>query len=1258
MMTIRCAAVLVLILTGAPVAGEGEERAWPLRDGANVTGQFVSLVDSVVTIQTAEGPVSVPFAELSDSDRKYVLDTDDTPLPSRSPGWVAGYRVRYVLRAMGDLGKEKPATLIARLPTGGWLKPDASDLLVQSASGRVLPAAVLSHDPLGHTIIQFKRDHHVRWYWVYAMNPKPEPVVDPELARQIVQARADAMQALKEKAVLQKASADRAEELRRLTGALDRHKKTAADAANEIARWDELLPERQAALDAAREKVGPAEAALASAERTYQQARAEAERAVARAQKPVAEAVRARKVAEEYLAAWQAASKELEETRKAHEAARTALEAARQALETEKARTPIEPEKVRAAEGAVRAASEALRAAERLIGDKERALGAAQTAKERTKAEAEQKAELARAAEEEPLPARLAERKALTEKEQAEGALRDARAAVQAAEQAVRQGRDARDRAANLKAEADAAIEELMPSLEPLTLAAQEARAASAEAVERAERTTERQWELAAGADPTLYREGMTFEVRRWEGDELANWPVVWEGLHRSDTVLGNGIVPEVLQNCNPARPGDPLNFAASYRGFLKIDQPGIYRFFVNGDDAAFLFINNYKVYSRISTNVPRRGSIPLYAVGTDIELDSGVHPFEIHHIVGNTPGATGYCTFMWLTPDSKQWTFVPPAAFSQSMLAVPVAIEEAQGRQAAAFSFGVDDVLSSDGVTLYLVRFEATGTITAPSDLRWTFGDGTTASGRTVTHVYFREGDYEVSLRSARDLPVFRRRVHVWTPPAPTNPLSLAKAVERLNALNLRALDRPTLNSMFEFLLICEQPTRWPLLERLCRHLLAQRDLDVQYRTHLYTALMDALAQQGQAAEAVRLVENALDELPPSRALRVSILLKAASIYGEHLKDYTAAGQLYERILSENRRFQHPLLRRAAISWGDLYLDGDDLARAGEAYRLAATMGRGGFAGEGATDSVTRGALLRAAEQQLKGGDIRQMRRLLARIESEFPEQKLEGLYRYLRGEADRTSGRYEQAVRHYEVLLKLRQWAGYRAPALYGIADSYYRMGRYDDSLRWLAALKESFPTFYEQRKLETYEAMIRGRIERLEEAGPKSAIQPFAGFHMAFEPADAPQVTPNVRFRFLPTLGFDGPSTLVIDYPTDSHSQIYAAEFKNVESEGAFWLEFWYRNTNTPATSVTNTHVHTDFHGDGNVHSSRTTLLPERTYGEWRKVAGRLRAPVTKDGTVSLLFVFLNGLYEIDGLRVMPIADWQEEALRTFIEGAHPQ
>lgn len=1028
------------------VAASGVVPVWTLKDGKTVAGSNVVFQDGVVTLTVTNPPgkITLPFAELNAPEKQQLLRLENTPYPAHAPAWLPGYRVRYPLRIADDMLASTSRTVIARLPTGGWLTTNAADIIVQTVTGRRLATVVLAHDPIGNTIVQFKRNGFDRWYWAYAMNANPAAADNPFLKQRAAEEAAKAAQLANVNA-----------------------QKAAADAAGQLAKLNNEIALAQAA---------------------------------------------------------------------------------------------------------------------------------------------------------------------------ANGATNEA-----------------------LKSASGRTVAELTAKIQPATAVVTAAQAFAAQAAETARLAVEAHMKIMADTDPAVMREGLTVEFRQWSGDELVDWAAVAAGLHKSENILFNAIVPEVLQDVNPARRSDPLNFAASYRGFLRIEKPGVYRFFVNGDDAAYLFINGQKVYSRRGTNRPLVGSVPAFSIGADAAMEAGVHPFEIHHVVGNTPGAMGVCSFLWLPPGSNRWAFVPRSAFPEALVAVPATIEEAGGGQVADFQFGMEDTLSSDGTTLYLVRFEAQGNITQPDRLAWDFGDGTSATGRSATHIYFREGDYEVGLKSSDSLAPFRRRVNVWSAPLPTSPLSLGKAVEIFSGMDLARLDQARLNAMFNFLLICGQPARWPALEKLCRCLLDQKGLDIKYRVYIYTTLMEAVARQGRAAESMALMQKALAEVPRLKSLQVMIQLKAADIQRFQLKDYKEAGRLYEKVITENRRLRHPLLRQAAIARGDMFLETGDQALAGEAYRLATMMAGEGVAGEKAGDPATRGALLRVAEQQLKSGNALQSRRLLERIENEFPEQKLDGLYRFLRAEADRTSGRYDEAIRNYEYLLQLRQWAGYRAQSLQGIAESYYRTGDYAKTLEWLKGLKESFPDYYASKDLTNYQAVVEGMSRRRQELGGTQdmARVMFQELKRGFETVDGTNQSAATGFSMLASLGMGGGNTVFVSaLPAPVNQCVLDVPLRNVLSEGDFWVEFWYRDTLASFPTVATPYVYVDFIGDNGQNGGRVTLQLEPTFGEWRKLATPLKAPVTKDGKVVFTIGNLLGIYEFGGLQIRPVSAQQNEALRTYIEGINPQ
>jgi tetratricopeptide (TPR) repeat protein len=868
-------------------------------------------------------------------------------LPEKPPAWIDGYRVRWPLQVMGDIAKDKSTTILAKIPTGGWLLPDAADLVIQAASGQQLPAQVLSHDPTGDTIVQFKRNGDDPWYWAYGMNAKPAP----------------------------------------------------------------------------------------------------------------------------------------------------------------------------------------------------------------------------------------------------------------------------------------------RPKIEPAP------------------------------------REGMAAEFRDWAGDDLASWAKVRDGLGKSDNVTGNAPAAEILQNCNPARPDRPQKFAASYRGFLEVKKEGVYNFYVNADDAAFLFIDGFKVFERTGTNqyIHQTKQKVLAEKAGKIELKPGVHALEVHHVVGTNPSAQGICSLLWQPPEEKLFAMVPRTAFVPALVAMPVTVERNAGNGVAAFSYGVDDSLSSGDVRLCLVRFEAQGDIKDEKSLVWDFGDGAKGTGRSVVHVYLKDGDYKVSLQSG-DLPPHRRTVCVWPAPGATSPLSLDTAIQSLSNADWPKWELERVRQLYAFLVVCEtdQPARWKLLDAVTEHLLAQKELEAEDRTDLATTRMEALAYLGKTREALKLGEQAEKSVTKGSGLQLGVRLAIAAIHQYHTKDAATASAMYKQMLEDFKRVDHPNLRKVAIRWGDMLAESGDLPEAAKAYRLANTLGGEKFEKTALVSVIERGAELRKVDKVLKDGNIHQARRILAQIEVNFPEQKLEGLYRFLRAEADRNGGHYEEAIRNYEILLRLPQWSGYRARALAGVADSYHRAGKLDKSLEWYDRVKQADAEFFTKTKLAERRTLIearRDRIKKAEEKGEKGNLF-FDGFQATFDPS-APAELPGVENLAI-ARGFGMSGAHVARYPivpTPGNNTYFrlTRPLRNINPDGWYWIELWYRENlgsyNVGGLQQARAWITTE--DDKDLFTVRgTSVSPptymERTHGQWRKLGFKFKAPAQQDGLLALMFYHPYGVVEIAGLTMKPISDPQNDWLTSFLEG----
>jgi len=749
--------------------------------------------------------------------------------------------------------------------------------------------------------------------------------------------------------------------------------------------------------------------------------------------------------------------------------------------------------------------------------------------------------------------------------------------------------------------------------------------------------------------------EGLTVEVRNWTGTELDSWASVREGLKKSEPVTGVGVVGEIVQRANPANPDEPRKFAASYRGHLNISKDGVYRLWANGDDACFLFVDGQKVSEKLGSGRRLTGNIPTKSVGKDVELKAGAHALEVHQAVGAGADSDGVCNLLWIPPGEKAWTFVPRTHFVHAAAATVASIEEATGASPAVFAAGIDDVLTSGaGATIYLVRFEAQAA-NAPDTCAWDFGDGTAAKGRSAYHVYFKPGPYTVTLRTAPGQPAFKRVVAVYPAPVASGPFTLARATASLSSEGWIKPDPDRLTQATEFLIASEQPDRWVVLDRLAAALLLQDDLELKTRATLAAVRVQALGELGKVAEAVKLGKEALVKLENLPSLAIGIQLALADVQFRHARDLKAAAKAYDDIIEQHRRLDHPSVRIAAIHRGDLLLEAGEVAKATEVYKLAATLGGDKFQASARTDPVRRGASLRIAEQKLRAGDARQCKQLLEKIELDFPEQKVEGLYRFLRAEADRVGGRYEEAIRGYEMLLKSNNWTGYRDRAIFGMADAHARAGRLGKSLEWLDTLKETYPRFYEKQKLDEYRKAMEARVKM----GDKPAL---SIWQTGFEPGEPDGFGEPIGWPVVRGLGMRGPHVglaSILPWYSDYREFNWKRVVKNIEPGHDYWVELWVRNTfdSAPGQIGATNHMHVNLQTpDGKItpEGGMATIYYEPTRGRWQKLGFKARAPMNTEMQVFFTLRHVQGIVEIDDLSVRPIADRDRDALTNFIEG----
>jgi tetratricopeptide (TPR) repeat protein len=762
-------------------------------------------------------------------------------------------------------------------------------------------------------------------------------------------------------------------------------------------------------------------------------------------------------------------------------------------------------------------------------------------------------------------------------------------------------------------------------------------------------------------AKDAAFHEGLYLEQAKWVGpnEALASWAKVRELLvsKQAAPIVANAVVAEVIQGANPVVPNAPQESAVSYRGYFRVKKGGTHSFFVNADEASFLFIDDFKVFERPgadNTTLYKAKLADMDKLAGKVDLKAGVHAFEVHHVVGSNPKAAGQCFLLWTTPEQPKFAFMRPPDFVPPLYGRVAAAERMGGAPALSFVHGLDDLVESNGLKLFLVRFEAQCSPAEEDQLRWDFGDGTMGKGRSVVHVYFQEKSYDVTLHG-KPGSLYRRTMRLWPEPGEMSPLSLERGVQALAALEWQKLPAERLRQVFTFLQTCRQPSAAPLLDAVAQHLLAQPDLDLDARAEFLVARLDALAQQGRAAEAFKVAAEVAPQFARAPALQVRLQIAVAALYQYHQKDAAAASKIYKDVIETHGRTEHPNLRLAAVRWGDLFAETGDLARAAETYRLAATLGGEKLSAGGVTDASTRGALLRIAEQNLRSGQVGASRQLLEKLELEHPGRRLDGLYCFLRAETGRLGGRYEEALRHYEMIFKLPQWAGYKDRAVFGIADTYLRLGELDKARKWLGDLKEAYPKFYEEHKAAELDKQLDERLLQLKTGNNLTA------FTTGFEPDEEPWFGEPSGFAFVRAPGLRGPHVALMDvYPRDVASFEHNCPLVGLTPGATYWGELWYRDEVRPLTPP-GADMHCNMHlFDLEKKATQTTaqqMMPRATFRQWHKLSFKLKAPVT-DCLLKINFMNMSGAIHFDDLSLRLVTDRQLDDLVHFQEEGKAQ
>lgn len=226
---------------------------------------------------------------------------------------------------------------------------------------------------------------------------------------------------------------------------------------------------------------------------------------------------------------------------------------------------------------------------------------------------------------------------------------------------------------------------------------------------------------------------GLLLEMHQYRGRLAENIQQIQTAWDRRGPLIGRQLEPFLYLGHNPF--DDQVAMIARYTGLLNASVEGIAaaasdKAAIELDDKPLLFVPSAPGDTRFRAS---------------INLKRGPHKITLYHL---NVGGEQRLSVVWSRPDDKQFKLIPPEAFGifHTGQAGPL---ESNGKQYLA-DFKIDYLGECffDNHYTHRYRFTASNIKTAAvngpkTTCTWDFGDGQTASGPIVEHVYLADGPY-----------------------------------------------------------------------------------------------------------------------------------------------------------------------------------------------------------------------------------------------------------------------------------------------------------------------------------------------------------------------------------------------------------------------------------------------------------------------------------------------------------------------------------
>ncbi len=546
-------------------------------------------------------------------------------------------------------------------------------------------------------------------------------------------------------------------------------------------------------------------------------------------------------------------------------------------------------------------------------------------------------------------------------------------------------------------------------------------------------------------------RLSLTLETLENPGGKADNWAQMEQLIRRSGKVYGKGFVNKIWQGINPYGPND--NYLSIYHGYLDIKEGGTYRIATVSDDASFLFIDGKGVAEWPGRHRVWRGMRGQH--GAAVELSPGLHSIAYYH--REVRGAQ-IMIAAWKRPGENKLEVIPASAYLHPVRAEEISYQKLQQSLVAYFRVEQDNEMIKDNLQYTKVTFRDRS-----HDLKggkvsylWNFGDGTTGTARSPSHIYLGVKDYPVTLtlQAGREKDSFQFLVKIkgsLDNLSVENNDYLLKYAQIINTYPRGTLDKANLLSYINLL---EGMDNKQYLIPLCESYLEKYARYGDWKTtNRITWLAYEISEPRKAIAAYAEIVNRGGD----RDLIFKAKWAMARLDLYKLKEYDEALKIYKAILSYYPS-QQDKARLAQVRIGDVYREKGEFAKAKEIYSRVEKMT---IRNMGLKEALLRqGVYFQEIETYLRQNRLEAALDKLREWEMNFPLSKVSGELPLLYSYYFSRKGDYERAVDEVNDLIKINPQTPFLAEAELLMANAYFHLGKKEEAGSLYRKIMKEYP------------------------------------------------------------------------------------------------------------------------------------------------------------------------------------------------------